>query len=51
MYRMEVIEQLGPWYSMVAVEIAPLGWVDWFNNRRFSGADRVHPTGRVRRSV
>ena len=34
LYKTEVIEQLGPWNSMVAVEIETLGWVDWFNNRR-----------------
>jgi len=34
LYKTEVIEHLGPWNSMVAVEIETLGWVDWFNNRR-----------------
>jgi len=34
LYKTEVIEQLGPWNSMVAVEIETLGWVEWFNNRR-----------------
>ena len=34
LYKTEVIEHLGPWNNMVAVEIETLGWVDWFNNRR-----------------
>ena len=34
LYKTEVIEHLGPWNSMVPVEIETLGWVDWFNNRR-----------------
>ena len=40
LYKTEVIEHLGPWNSMVAVEIETLGWVDWFNNRRL-----LEPTG------
>jgi len=42
LYKTEVIEQLGPWNNMVAVEIETLGWVDWFNNRRL-----LEPTGYV----
>jgi len=34
LYKTEVIEHLGPWNSMVAVEIETLGRVDWFNHRR-----------------
>ena len=30
----EVIHRRGSWRSLEAVEIAPLDWVDWFNNRR-----------------
>jgi transposase InsO family protein len=29
-----VIHRRGPWLSFVAVEIAILEWVDWFNNKR-----------------
>jgi len=34
LYKTEAIEPLGPWNSMVPVEIETLDWVDWFNNRR-----------------
>ena len=43
LYKTEVIEQLGPWQSVTAVELETLAWVDWFNNRRFwsqSGTSR-----------
>jgi putative transposase len=29
-----VIHRRGPWRGFEAVELATLGWVDWFNNRR-----------------
>jgi len=34
LYKLELIKQLGPWKSMVAVEIGTLGSVYQFNNRR-----------------
>jgi putative transposase len=34
LYKTEVIELLGPWQSVTAVELETLSWVDWFNNRR-----------------
>jgi len=27
----------GPWRNMQDLEMATLGWVDWFNNRRLLG--------------
>jgi putative transposase len=42
LYKMEVIDQLGPWHSMTYVEIETLGWVDWFNNRRL-----LEPIGNI----
>jgi putative transposase len=42
LYKMEVIGQLGPWYSMTYVELETLGWVDWFNNRRL-----LEPIGNI----
>src|SRR3954452_4695331 len=37
LYKAEVIHLHGPWRSFEAVELAPLEWVDWFNNRRLLG--------------
>lgn len=34
LYKTEVIHHLGPWDSLMAVEIATLEWVHWFNNER-----------------
>jgi transposase InsO family protein len=34
LFKTEVIWRRGPWRSAEAVELAPLEWVDWFNNRR-----------------
>jgi putative transposase len=34
LYKTEVIEELGPWQSVTAVELETLSWVEWFNNRR-----------------
>jgi transposase InsO family protein len=34
LYKTEVIQRLGPWRHLEAVEFATLDWVDWFNTRR-----------------
>lgn len=34
LFKMEVIQRLGPWRHLDGVEIATLTWVDWFNTRR-----------------
>jgi transposase InsO family protein len=34
LFKTEVIQRLGPWRSVEAVEFATLEWVDWFNTRR-----------------
>jgi transposase InsO family protein len=34
LFKTEVIQRLGPWRSLDAVEFATLEWVDWFNTRR-----------------
>ena len=34
LFKTEVIQRLGPWRHLDAVEIATLTWVDWFNTRR-----------------
>jgi putative transposase len=34
LYKTEVINLKGPWRGLEEVEIATLGWVWWFNNRR-----------------
>ena len=34
LYKTELIRRRGPWRTPEAVELATLGWVDWFNNRR-----------------
>jgi transposase InsO family protein len=34
LFKTEVIQRLGPWRNLEAVEFATLTWVDWFNTRR-----------------
>ena len=34
LFKTEVIQRLGPWRTVEAVEFATLAWVDWFNTRR-----------------
>lgn len=34
LFKAQVIQRLGPWKSVGAVECETLKWVDWFNNRR-----------------
>tara|TARA_R110002072_G_scaffold234281_1_gene391861 strand:- start:10053 stop:10322 length:270 start_codon:yes stop_codon:yes gene_type:complete len=34
LYKTELVHRQGPWRNMQDLEIATLGWVDWFNNRR-----------------
>jgi transposase InsO family protein len=51
LFKSEVIHRLGPWRSRDAVEIATLGWVDWFNTLRMPRVDRPHPTRRGRRPL
>jgi putative transposase len=44
LYKTELIRRRGPWRNVDAVELATLGWVDWFNNRRLhSYLDDVPP--------
>ena len=33
----KIVHRQGPWRSMQDLEMATLGWVDWFNNRRLLG--------------
>jgi len=42
LYKTEVIEHLGPWQSVTAVELETLSWVDWFNKRRL-----LEPIGNI----
>jgi transposase InsO family protein len=42
LYKTEVIRRRSPWRSLVAVELATLEWVDWFNRRRL-----LEPIGNV----
>lgn len=37
LYKTELIHRQGPWRSMQNLEMATLGWVDWFNHRRLLG--------------
>jgi putative transposase len=32
------MRQRGPWRTVEDVELATLGWVDWYNQRRLHGA-------------
>jgi transposase InsO family protein len=36
-YKTEVAHRQGPWRNMQDLEMATLGWVDWFKNRRLLG--------------
>ena len=38
LYKTELIRRRGPWRSAEQVELATLGYVDWFNHRRLHGA-------------
>jgi transposase InsO family protein len=37
LYKTELVHRQGPWRNMQELEMATLGWVDWFNNRRLLG--------------
>ena len=37
LYKTELVHRQGPWRNMQNLEMATLGWVDWFNNRRLLG--------------
>jgi transposase InsO family protein len=37
LYKTELVHRQGPWRTMQDLELATLGWVDWFNNRRLLG--------------
>src|SRR5262249_7726418 len=37
LFKTELIQRLGPWRTVEAVEFATLDWVDWFNTRRLLG--------------
>jgi putative transposase len=44
LYKAELIDRRAPWQSVGQVELATLGWVDWYNNARLHGAcDRLPP--------
>lgn len=37
LYKTELVHRQGPWHNLQDLEMATLGWVDWFNNRRLLG--------------
>lgn len=37
LYKTEVVQRQGPCRNMQDLEMATLGWVDWFNNLRLLG--------------
>ncbi|EKE69391.1 putative transposase [Celeribacter baekdonensis B30] len=37
LYKTELVHRQGPWRNVQDLEMATLGWVDWFNNRRLLG--------------
>ena len=45
LYKTELIRRRGPWRTVEQVELATLGWVDWFNHRRLHGACGGVPPG------
>jgi len=42
LFKTEVINRLGSWKNVSAVEYATLKWIDWFNNRRL-----LEPIGNI----
>ena len=48
LYKTEVINRRAPWRHVEAVELATLGWVDWFNHRRLLAPIGHITSGRVR---
>ena len=38
MFKTELIRRQAPWRTVDDVELATLGWVDWFNNTRLHGS-------------
>ena len=38
LFKTEIIDLRGPWKTLVQVELALAGWVDWYNRRRLHGA-------------
>lgn len=44
LFKTELIRRHGPWKHLDDLELATLGWVDWFNHRRLHGElDHVPP--------
>jgi putative transposase len=37
LYKAELVHRRGPWRGIADLELATLGWVDWFNHRRLFG--------------
>jgi len=37
LFKTELVHSQGPWRNMQDLEMATLGWVDWFNNWRLLG--------------
>jgi len=37
LYKTELLHRQRPWRNMHDLEMATLGWVDWFNSRRLLG--------------
>jgi putative transposase len=43
-FKTELIRPRGPWHTLDEVELATLGWVDWYNTRRLhSACDNLPP--------
>lgn len=38
LYKAELVERHGPWRSLDELELATLGYIDWFNHRRLHSA-------------
>jgi putative transposase len=37
LYKTELIRRHGPWRTLDELELATLGYIDWFNHRRLHG--------------
>jgi putative transposase len=51
LYKAELIWRRGPWRTAEDVELATLGWVDWWNHRRLHGACGDVPSAEFERAA
>ncbi len=50
LYKTELVHRQGPWRNIQELEMATLGWVDWFNNRRLLVPSETSRQQRLKRT-